>query len=109
MYRIDNRGNIRLPRGDTLLACIPLCAEIPEGTEAVLSVCTGGRSDAVLQKHLGIANNRITVILTNEESEALDVGRYLYDVELVTSRDGEKLNVLSVFSPPSRTLEITRR
>lgn len=37
MYRIDNRGNIRLPWGDTLLACIPLCAEIPEGTEAVLS------------------------------------------------------------------------
>lgn len=106
MFKVDPRGNIVLPWGDTLLMSLRLRGEIPEGSTAVFAICRRTREDTVLEKELGIVDGRVTIALTNEESEGLEVGRYKWDVRIVTRDVGINTNVISVFSPAMPTLEV---
>jgi len=106
VFKVDPRGNIVLPWGDTMLVSLKIVGEIPEGTVAVFAICRRTREDTVLEKELGIVDGRVTIALTNEESESIEVGRYHWDLRIVTRIGETKANVISVYAPNMPTFEV---
>lgn len=106
MFKVDPRGNIVLPWGDTLLLSRRLHVEIPDGSAVVFAVCRRSQEDTIFEKELGIVQGRVTIALTNEESESIEVGRYHWDLRIVTRIGETKANVISVYAPNMPTFEV---
>lgn len=92
MYQIDRRGNIVLPRGDTLLISVPMpCARFPPRTAAVFGIRARGEADggAALRKAFRVTESaqgkqRVIVYLSNADTRGIAPGEYVWDLRIVT-------------------------
>ena len=118
MYELRSDGQITLPQGDTLLFKMNLTGEVfPEGSMAVFGICnTKGAS--IFRKQFPVQDNTIIIWLANADTRTLPVGKYRWDVRIVTDpeygEDGvvrcedESDNVISIFSGSGMpTFEVT--
>lgn len=92
MVQIDERGNITLPRGDTMTFTLTLeNVSFPEGSVAVFAVRNG--SETVLSKIFPIdEDNEIVVRVANNDTRDLPLGRYRWDVRLITNPEYDENN-----------------
>ena len=92
MVQIDERGNITLPRGDTMTFTLTLeNVSFPEGSVAVFAVRNG--NETVLSKIFPIdEDNEIVVRVANSDTRDLPLGRYRWDVRLITNPEYDENN-----------------
>lgn len=87
MYRIDGY-DIELTRGDSLTLRIDLTGrDLPEGTEAFMTIKKRVRDDEILlQKRCDAADEILTIALEAEETD-LSPGMYVWDIRLRIPRE----------------------
>lgn len=112
MFEVSGRS-IRISRGDTGL--IAFDAEGTALSEKDLAVFTVRRQSGgiVMEKVIAPEDNRFTVPFTNEETEALREGDYVWDIRIVlgaqTNADGRVTGGREVITPlPPSPLKIMK-